>query len=97
MINKNGTNYELNIYKTTIMAKATKTAAPKSAAAKRTNIAPNGDKRYIRRNDKVQITESDDVGKSLSQDAKQHATKVVKPGQGDKGDVTAKKVAKKKG
>ena len=53
---------------------------------KRETIAPKGDKRYIRRDDKGRIKESDDVGRSLSQDAKKKAKNVSKPGQGDKGD-----------
>ena len=68
----------------------------KKAASKRTLIEPKGDKRYIRRNDKGQITESDDVGKSLSQDVKKTAKTKVKAGQGDKGDQPSKKVASKK-
>jgi hypothetical protein len=35
-------------------------------AGKRTTIAPKGDKRYIRRDAKGRITESDDVGRSLA-------------------------------
>ena len=44
------------------------------------------DKRYVRRDDKGQFKESDDQGRSLSKDVKQHA-KTKKPrNQGDKGD-----------
>lgn len=75
------------------MAKAAKKAAGKKAATKRTTIAPNGDKRYIRRDEKGRIKESDDVGRSLSQDKKRTAKAVAKPGQGDKGDVGPKKSA----
>ena len=71
-----------------------KKAAPKTEG-KRTLIEPNGDKRYIRRNDKGQITESDDVGKSLSQDVKKTAKTKVKAGQGDKGDQAKKNAGKK--
>ena len=60
--------------------------AAKKASSKRTLIEPHGDKRYIRRNAKGQFKESDDVGRSLSQDVKKHAKKKVKPGYGDKGD-----------
>ena len=51
-------------------------------------IEPNeGDKRYVRRDDDGQFTESqDDVGRSLSQDTRQHAKTEVKKGQGDRGD-----------
>jgi hypothetical protein len=54
---------------------------------KRELIEPNdGDKRFIRRDDGGRISESDDVGKSLSQDVRKHAKTDVKSGQGDKGD-----------
>ena len=68
------------------------------AAKKRTLIEPHpGDKRYIRRDDRGRITESDDVSRSLSQDIRRSAKTVSKPGQGDKGDrAPAKKSAAKK-
>jgi len=44
------------------------------------------DKRYVRRDEKGQFKESDDVGRSLSQDVKKSAKKKVKSGQGDRGD-----------
>ena len=53
---------------------------------KRELISPNGDKRFVRRDDKGQFTESEDVGKSLSQDVRKHAKTKAKPGQGDRGD-----------
>jgi hypothetical protein len=77
------------------MAKSTKKAAAKAGSNKRSLIAPNGDKRYIKRNEKGQIKESDDVGKSLSQDVKQTAKKKVKPGYGDQGDQPKKAAGKK--
>jgi hypothetical protein len=55
-------------------------------AAKREQIAPKGDKRYIRRDSKGRIKESDDQSRSLSQDSRQEAKAEVKSGQGDKGD-----------
>jgi hypothetical protein len=55
-------------------------------AAKRELIEPNGDKRYIRRDDKGRIKESVDVGRSLSQDAERKAKSTTTSGQGDKGD-----------
>jgi hypothetical protein len=58
----------------------------KRTAAKRELIAPQGDKRYIRRNSKGQIKESDDVGRSLTQDRRRKAKTIAKPGQGDRGD-----------
>ena len=77
--------------------KAAKKSADKKASGKRELIAPKGDKRYIRRNAKGQIKESDDQHRSLSQDIKQHSKKAVKPGYGDKGDQPkAKSAAKKK-
>jgi len=60
------------------------------STGKRETIAPNGDKRYIRRDDKGRIKESDDVGRSLSQDAKKKAKTTSKSGQGDKGDRHSK-------
>ena len=44
------------------------------------------DKRYVRRDEEGQFKESDDVGRSLSQDVKKHAKTTVKSGQGDRGD-----------
>ena len=44
------------------------------------------DKRYVRRDDEGRFEESDDVGKSLSQDVRKHAKTKVKSGQGDRGD-----------
>ena len=55
-------------------------------AAKRELINTGRDKRYVRRDPKGQFKESDDVGKSLSQDRRQHAKTKSKPGQGDRGD-----------
>jgi len=56
-------------------------------AAKRELIEPNeGDKRFVRRDAKGQFSESDDVGRSLSQDRKRKAKTSSKAGQGDKGD-----------
>ncbi len=49
-------------------------------------IDTGADKRYVRRDDEGQFKESDDVGRSLSQDVKQQAKTETKPGQGDKGD-----------
>ena len=49
-------------------------------------IDTGSDKRYVRRDANGRFKESVDVGKSLSQDARQHA-KTKKPrNQGDKGD-----------
>jgi len=56
-------------------------------AGKRELIEPNeGDKRFVRRDEQGQFTESDDVSRSQSQDQKQDAQNESKRGQGDKGD-----------
>jgi hypothetical protein len=59
-----------------------------SVAGDRELIEPNpGDKRYVRRDEQGQFTDSqDDVGKSLSQDQRQQAKTESKKGQGDRGD-----------
>ena len=55
--------------------------------SKRELIEPNsGDKRYVRRDEKGRFAESDDVGRSLSQDRRRHAKNDAGPGQGDRGD-----------
>ena len=56
------------------------------ASSKRELIAPNGNKRYVRRNEKGQFKSSDDVSRSLSQDVRGQAQHKSKPGQGDRGD-----------
>ena len=48
------------------------------------------DKRFVRRDDQGQFSESDDVGRSLSRDRQQAAKTKVKPGQGDRGDQKRK-------
>ena len=57
-------------------------------ARKREEIEPNeGDKRYVRRDEQGQFTESqDDVGRSLTKDRKQQAETESEKGQGDRGD-----------
>jgi hypothetical protein len=54
--------------------------------SKRELIDTGSDKRYVRRDDKGQFKESDDVGRSLSQDVRHHAKTKVEAGQGDRGD-----------
>ena len=54
--------------------------------SKRELIEPNGDKRYVKRDEEGRFTESDDVSRSLSQDVRQHSEKEVRPGHGDQGD-----------
>jgi hypothetical protein len=53
---------------------------------KRELIDTGSDKRYVRRDDKGQFSESDDVGRSHASDQQQKAKTASKPGQGDKGD-----------
>jgi len=52
----------------------------------RERIEPGTDARYVRRDEKGQFKESDDVGRSLSQDRKTDAENEVRKGQGDRGD-----------
>ena len=54
--------------------------------SKRELIDTGTDKRYVGRDDEGQFKESDDVGKSLSHDVRQHAKTKAKPGEGDRGD-----------
>lgn len=54
--------------------------------SKRELIEPNGDKRFIRRDEQGRIKESDDVGRSLSTDRRTKAKGSTKAGQGDRGD-----------
>jgi hypothetical protein len=44
------------------------------------------DKRYVRRDEKGQLKESDDVGRSHAQDQKRDSKTKPKRGEGDKGD-----------
>jgi hypothetical protein len=44
------------------------------------------DKRYVRRDSEGRFKESDDVGRSLAADRRQHAKKKTKKGEGDRGD-----------
>jgi len=70
----------------------TKTAKGKrKKAAKRELIDTGRDKRYVRRDAEGHFKESDDVGKSLSQDRRRKAKRSAKPGQGDKGDQKPRK------
>ena len=45
-----------------------------------------GDKRFQRRDAEGQFAESDDVGRSLAADRRQHATAKKPRNEGDKGD-----------
>lgn len=55
-------------------------------ASKRERIAPNGDARFVRRDERGRFKEVDDVGRSLAQDRRQHAKHSAGAGQGDRGD-----------
>jgi len=66
---------------------AKKSVRKRSVARKRELIEPHkGDKRFVRRDNKGQFNEVDDVSRSLSQDRRRKAKTVAKKGQGDKGD-----------
>jgi hypothetical protein len=62
----------------------------KNGSGKRELIDTGTDKRYVRRDTQGQFKESDDQGRSLSQDVKQQAKTKVKSGQGDRGDQKRK-------
>ena len=58
----------------------------KRGSGERELISPNGDKRLVRRDQRGRFAESDDLGRSLSQDVRKQAETESKPGQGDRGD-----------
>jgi hypothetical protein len=60
--------------------------ADKKSSGKRELIDTGADKRFVRRDEQGRFEESDDVGRSLSQDVRQKAKRRVPPGQGDRGD-----------
>jgi hypothetical protein len=55
-------------------------------SGKRERTSPNDDARFVRRDAQGKFTESDDAGRSLSQDKKKQARSEAKRGQGDRGD-----------
>jgi hypothetical protein len=63
-----------------------KRTGAKRGTGKREQISPKGDARYVRRDAKGRITESDDVRRSLKQDRARKAKTKVKSGQSDRGD-----------
>ena len=71
---------------TTKKTAAKKTSTSKRGSGKRELINTGTDKRFVLRDGQGQFKESDDVGKSLSQDRKRKAQTKVKSGQGDRGD-----------
>ncbi len=54
--------------------------------ADREQIDTGTDKRYVRRDERGRFKESDDVGRSLAADRRQHAEHESRKGQGDRGD-----------
>ena len=71
---------------TKMMKAPNRNGTRRQKAAKRELINTGRDKRYVRRDVSGQFKESDDVGRSLSQDRRRSAKTVSKKGQGDKGD-----------
>ena len=70
-----------------VMKKKSTSTRRKSTASKRELIEPHpGDKRYVRRDARGRIKESDEVGRSLSADRRRKSKTRAKRGQGDKGD-----------
>ena len=61
------------------------------SGSKRELIDTGTDKRFVRRDNSGQFKESDDVGKSLSQDRRRKAKTASSSGQGDKGDRKSRK------
>ena len=61
-------------------------ATTSKSSGQRTLIKPKGDARFIRRDERGRIKESDDVGRSLKQDRARKAKIIVKSGYGDRGD-----------
>jgi hypothetical protein len=59
---------------------------PEKQGNDRERIEPGNDSRYVRRDEEGKFKESDDVGRSLSQDKRTAAETEVKKGQGDRGD-----------
>jgi hypothetical protein len=64
--------------------------ADKKGSSDRELIDTGTDKRYVRRDEQGRFEESDDVGRSLSQDVKKAAKTTVRSGQGDRGDQKRK-------
>ena len=79
--------------KTTTRRKAT----GRKTAAKRERMSPRGDTRFVRRDERGRIKESDDAGRSLAADRRTRAKTTVKAGQDDKGDQKRRKPAKSAG
>lgn len=56
------------------------------ASSKRELITPNGDKRYVRRDEKGRFDEVVDKGRADAQDRKRDAKNTTTSGHGDRGD-----------
>jgi len=57
-------------------------------ARKREVVTPHaGDRRFVRRDAQGRFKDVVDAGKSVARDRLTDAKRVVKPGQGDKGDI----------
>lgn len=59
---------------------------PTSSSGRELIEPHEGDKRFVRRDAQGQFKESDDVGRSLAADRRQHSKTKAPKGQGDKGD-----------
>ena len=57
-----------------------------TAKGKRQLVTPKGNRRFVRRDSKGQLSEVDDAARSLTQDRRKRARTAAKPGEGDKGD-----------
>ena len=64
--------------------------AKKATKSHRELIDTGTDKRFVRRDEKGQFKEVDDVGRSLARDRQQEAKTKVPSGQGDRGDQKRK-------
>lgn len=64
--------------------------AKKQGKSDRELIDTGTDKRFVRRDEKGQFDEVDDVGRSIARDRQQRAKTTVPPGQGDRGDQKRK-------
>ena len=53
---------------------------------KRKRIDTGTDVRFVRRDERGRFKESDDAGRSLAADRRQHAKAIVDEGEGDRGD-----------
>ena len=69
----------------TARSSKTKTKANRTST-KRERLSPGGDTRYVRRDSAGQFKESDDAGRSQQSDRRTKAKKLVRSGNGDRGD-----------